>query len=317
MNLLGIDTSNYTTSVAVYSTEDKKIIQEKKLLPVKAGERGLRQSDAVFHHTVQLPERFEALWQHADLQNIAIDAIGASAFPRRMENSYMPCFLVGSGMAKSMSFALHIPYFEFSHQEGHVAAALYSAHQLSLLQAPFLAFHLSGGTTDALLVEPDAQHILNVTLLKSSLDLKAGQLIDRVGVLLGLQFPCGPAMEKLAFQSNKEFSVRPTVKDGNCCLSGIENQCQKLLRENEAPENIAKFCLMNVIVAVDHMLQSICHSHPNLPIVFSGGVASNAQLQAYFKAKYNTVYFAEPIFSADNAAGIAVLTALMKERTGL
>lgn len=313
MKVLGIDTSNYTTSAAIY-TEDGTIIQEKKLLPVKKGEKGLRQSDAVFHHTVQLPQMIEAVFKKAQG---SVDCIGASAFPRRMEGSYMPCFLVGLGLAKSLSAALSVPYYEFSHQEGHIAAALYSAGQLALLEKPFLAFHLSGGTTDALLVHPDKEHILKVELLAKSLDLKAGQLIDRVGLMLGLAFPCGPALQELAMQSDKSFKIKPTVKDADCCLSGVENQCQTLLKRGEAPQNIAAFCLASVIAAVDAMVQSLYASHPGLPILFSGGVASNAQMQSYFKNKYNNVFFAEPIFSADNAAGIAVLTAMMKERTSL
>ncbi len=312
MNVLGIDTSNYTTSVALYNTETKEIVQEKKLLPVKKGEKGLRQSDAVFHHTVQLPERVKALFQKTD---VIPDCIGASAYPRRMEGSYMPCFLVGAGFAKSVSDIFKIPYFEFSHQEGHVAAALYSAKRLDLLKEPFLAFHLSGGTTDALLVTPDETHIFNVTLLAKSLDLKAGQLIDRVGLMLDLQFPCGPALQELAFKSEKTYKIKPTIKDGDCCLSGVENQCAKLLKDGTAREDVASFCLSSVISAVDAMVASLYEGHPGLPILFSGGVASNAQMQAYFKAKYDDVYFAEPMFSADNAAGIAVLTALMKERT--
>ncbi len=312
MNVLGIDTSNYTTSVALYNTETKEIVQEKKLLPVKKGEKGLRQSDAVFHHTVQLPERVKALFQKTD---VIPDCIGASAYPRRMEGSYMPCFLVGAGFAKSVSDIFKIPYFEFSHQEGHVAAALYSAKRLDLLKEPFLAFHLSGGTTDALLVTPDETHIFNVMLLAKSLDLKAGQLIDRVGLMLDLQFPCGPALQELAFKSEKTYKIKPTIKDGDCCLSGVENQCAKLLKDGTAREDVASFCLSSVISAVDAMVASLYEGHPGLPILFSGGVASNAQMQAYFKAKYDDVYFAEPMFSADNAAGIAVLTALMKERT--
>lgn len=313
MNVLGIDTSNYTTSAAIY-TENGTIIQEKKLLPVKEGEKGLRQSDAVFHHTMQLPQMIEAVFHKAQG---SIDCIGASAFPRRMEGSYMPCFLVGLGLARSLSATLSVPYYEFSHQEGHIAAALYSAGQLSLLKQPFLAFHLSGGTTDALLVHPDDEHILKVELLAKSLDLKAGQLIDRVGLMLGLSFPCGPALQELAMQSNKSFTIKPTIKNTDCCLSGVENQCQNLLKRGEEPQNIAAFCLVSVIAAVDAMVQSLYASYPDLPILFSGGVASNAQMQAYFKNKYNNVFFAEPMFSADNAAGIAVLTAMMKERTSL
>ena len=84
MAYLGFDTSNYTTSVALYYPDENRIVHRKRLLPVKEGEKGLRQSDAVFHHTVQLPELVESLMSEAETK---IDGIGASAFPRMAEGS--------------------------------------------------------------------------------------------------------------------------------------------------------------------------------------------------------------------------------------
>lgn len=308
---LGIDTSNYTTSIAFYDSESQEIKQKKKLLPVRAGEKGLRQSDAVFHHTVQLPEITKELFQNFSGH---IDSVGVSVSPRRIEGSYMPCFLAGKGFAESYTSIQNVPLYSFSHQEGHIVAALYSANCLTLLEHPFLAFHLSGGTTEALYVTPSEQHILSAELVLQSLDLKAGQLIDRVGVMLGLSFPCGPALEELSKNATKSYKIHATMKDGNCCLSGIENQCQKLKAEGESSANIAKFCMDNIIEAVNQMILSLHEKYGSLPIVFSGGVSGNQQMQSHFLKKYKDVYFAEPVFSSDNAAGIAILTAMMQER---
>lgn len=309
MLFAGIDTSNYTTSTALYNSALNSVTQKKKLLPVKQGEKGLRQSDAVFHHTVQLPEVFSALLSECAER---IGAIGVSVFPRRETGSYMPCFLVGQSVAVSLSAALQCPLHTFSHQEGHIAAALYSANQLPLIKEKFIAFHISGGTTEALLVTPNEQHIFSANCIARSLDLKAGQLIDRVGVMLGLSFPCGAALEQLSDKSDVRFSLKPTMKGADCCLSGLENQCRNLYAKGESPENVACYCMHGVLAALMGMADALTEQYGNLPMVFSGGVASNAMLKNVLSARYGA-YFAEPAFSADNAAGIAILTALQEK----
>ena len=113
---LGIDTSNYTTSCALYNSDTDTVVHRKKLLPVKKGELGLRQSDAVFHHTVQLPELMRELFDGFDGE---IAAVGVSDAPMRAEGSYMPCFLTGVCAAESVSAATGKPLFRFSHQPLH------------------------------------------------------------------------------------------------------------------------------------------------------------------------------------------------------
>ena len=194
---LGIDTSNYTTSTAVYCPEHDLVLQKKKLLPVPAGALGLRQSDAVFHHTVQLPQLLEELSAEFGGE---IRAVAVSNAPRDAEGSYMPCFLAGMSAARAIASFLKVPLYFFSHQSGHIAAALYSAGRLSYFERPFYAFHVSGGTTEALLVRPNAAQIFEKELLAQSLDLKAGQAIDRVGGMLGLPFPAGAELDRLFAQ---------------------------------------------------------------------------------------------------------------------
>lgn len=238
-DFLGIDTSNYTTSAAIYESPHNVLLQEKMLLPVKKGEKGIRQSDAVFHHTVQLPEIIDKLFTKTGKRDIS--AVGVSYAPRRLEGSYMPCFLTGISAATAVSRALSVPLYRFSHQEGHIAAALYSAGRLELLNEPFIAFHVSGGTTEAVLVNPDNEHIINAEIVASSSDLKAGQAIDRVGVMLSLNFPAGPELEKLSEKSNAVFKIKPSMKNADCSLSGVENKCKKMLTENYEKSDIALF----------------------------------------------------------------------------
>lgn len=311
MAYLGFDTSNYTTSAALYYPEENRIVHRKKLLPVKEGERGLRQSDAVFHHTNQLHEITRELFEN---EKAVIDGIGASAFPRMAEGSYMPCFLVGLNTAKVLSCVLNKSVNITSHQNGHIVAALYSAGRLDLLKEKFLAFHVSGGTTEALLVEPCEEEIIKCTLVASSLDLKAGQAIDRAGVMMGLKFPSGAEMDKLAQKSERTFKkIKVYSKGADVSLSGLENKCRKMLSENESKEDISMFCFQYILSAVDTMTEKLLAEYGNLPLLYSGGVMSNSIIKEKLIEKYNGI-FAIPEFSADNAAGVAILTYLKENK---
>lgn len=302
---LGIDTSNYTTSAALFDSEANTIIQSKKLLPVKAGELGLRQSDAVFAHVKQLGDMVQNVFAEYGGK---ITAIGVSTRPRDIDGSYMPCFLVGEMAANCLGAALKVPVLPFAHQQGHVAAALYSAGRLDLFRERFIAFHLSGGTTEALLVEPSAERIIRCTKIGGSMDLKAGQAVDRVGVMLGLPFPAGKYLEELALKSDRKFKIKPVMKGTECCLSGIENKCRKMLENGEKPEDIALFCLKSVEAALCGMTDAMLSEYGKLPLVYAGGVMSNCIIRNTIENKYGGI-FAKPEFSSDNAAGIAVLAA--------
>ncbi len=309
--VLGIDTSNYTTSAAYFDTDSFEVKQSKKLLPVKKGEKGIRQSDAVFHHTVQLPIMLEGL---GDIKDIC--AVGVSDRPSCRKDSYMPCFLVGLGLAKGISYAKNIPYYSTTHQAGHILAALYSADKLDLVRGDesFLSFHVSGGTTDMLLVTPCGidDGLLSIERIGGSNDLKAGQLIDRCGVMLGLDFPCGIELEKLAFSCDEKFRHKISVKNGECSLSGYENKLKKLYDEGAEPSYIAKYCLSAVGTAVHELTRySLSELGRDTSVVYAGGVMSDKIIADMLSEDFDA-YFAEPQFSCDNAVGVAVYSAFMK-----
>lgn len=308
MGCLGIDTSNYTTSAAVY--EGGVLENRRMLLPVKPGEKGLRQSDAVFHHVRQLPQVLGPVLEKYS----PLGAVGVSVSPRGGESSYMPCFLVGKGFAQALGKAWGVPVEFFSHQQGHLAAALYSAGQLGLLDKPFLAFHVSGGTTEALWVRPGQDGMPVADLAAQSLDLKAGQAVDRVGVMLGLGFPCGPELEKLALQWGDKVTVRPAMKGADCSLSGIENKCAAMLGQGRKPAEIARTCIEAIGAALDRMCETLLAQAGPLPVLFAGGVCSNSILREKLGGKYGA-WFAAPEFSTDNGAGVAILA--QKKRFGL
>lgn len=307
-NYLGIDTSNYTTSVALYDADIKKVIHQKKLLPVKEGQLGLRQSDAVFHHVQQLPDVLGNVMNQVDSLPLAI---GVSKSPRDAEGSYMPCFTVGVCNARVLSSTLKVPYYEFSHQRGHIVAALYSADRLDLLSERFLAFHVSGGTTEAVIVKP-SKDIIKTELVAKTLDLNAGQAVDRVGSMLGLKFPAGAELDKLACTYEGKIKSKPTLKGCDCCLSGVENICSEMLRKGEQSNKVARYCIEHICATIDNMCENLIKEFGELPVLFAGGVMSNSIINKRLKEKYNAV-FALPEFSSDNAAGIAILTAMRAE----
>lgn len=300
---LGIDTSNYTTSAALYDSESGAVRQQKQLLPVKEGELGLRQSDAVFAHVKQLGALVEALFEAGPPP---LAGVGASVRPRDAEGSYMPCFLVGEAVAQSVGAACGAPLTRVSHQSGHIAAALFSAGRLDLIGERFAAFHLSGGTTECLIAEPGGPCGFTVRLFARSLDLKAGQAVDRVGGMLGLRFPAGRELERLAKESEKTYRVRPVMKGADCSLSGIENRCQKMKLDGEADRDIARYCLDSILAALCGMTEAVRARFGELPILYAGGVMSNSIIREAVTARYGG-YFADPQFSSDNAAGVAIL----------
>ena len=298
MPVLGLDTSNYTTSAAVFDGLNGK--NAGRLLDVRPGELGLRQSDALFQHVKRLPGLLEQLTGKLDIQ-----AVGASTRPRAVEGSYMPCFLAGESQGRGIAAALGVPFYAHSHQQGHLAAAAWSAGRLDLLDAPFLAWHLSGGTTELLLVRPEGCTV-TAEIIGGTSDLSAGQLIDRTGVLLGFPFPAGKALDALYPQSDARYEPRVRLKELTFSLSGMENQIKALKEEGEKPANIARFALDTVFHVVVRATREAQKRYPGLPVLCAGGVASNSQLRTWL-ASYGAV-FAEPQYSTDNAMGTAVLT---------
>lgn len=299
MCVIGFDTSNYTTSVAYFDGQTGKNCSQ--LLPVKSGELGLRQSDAVFHHTKSLPDLSGRLF--SELSANDVQCIGVSTRPRAVEGSYMPCFMVGYSHAKLLSEALHVPLVECSHQHGHVAASLWSAGRLDLMDQPHLAWHLSGGTTELLLVEPEGKNV-SCKRIGGTSDISAGQLIDRTGRLLGLPFPSGKHLDALSSQALQKDYFPVKSKDLTFSLSGVQNKVQQYFSTASAADTAA-YALRSVIHAVYQTTVAAQREYVGLPVVFAGGVASNTMLRHLLKPL--DPVFAKPEFSTDNAMGVAIL----------
>lgn len=297
---LAFDTSNYTTSTALFSPTGQA--QVRKLLTVPAGALGLRQQDALFQHVRRLPELTEELLETA----AEISCVGASVTPREAEGSYMPCFLAGAGQGRTAAKVLGVPFYPWSHQQGHLAAAAWSAGRLDLLDRPFLAWHLSGGTTELLKVEPLGQAV-TAEVIGGTTDISAGQLIDRTGVLLGLDFPAGKALDALAQNAAdqcKPFAVK--VNGLRFSLSGMENKVKAMAEAGEEKAKIAAFVLNTLAQVLEKVTKEARTADPGREVLCSGGVASNTTIHA--RLTRGGAVFSTPEYATDNAMGVAILT---------
>ena len=297
---IGIDTSCYTTSVAC--VDEKSIVYEKRtVLSVKEGERGLRQSDGVFQHVRNLEPLLTGLFEAVPREDVR--AVGVSCAPRDGADSYMPVFTVGKTAASAIASSMGVPLVQTSHQRGHVRAALLGNE--ALMERHFVGLHISGGTTEIFTVSPS----LSITLLGGTNDLHAGQFVDRVGVRLGLSFPTGPHLERLAGEAqNKDVKLPSSVSGMECSFSGVETRAQALA--GSVPDAELAYavydCLARTIAKLIANAAKAAECHD---VLIAGGVASSALLRAMLKRKLTAerLFFAGPMLSSDNAAGVAMI----------
>lgn len=306
---LGIDTSNYTTSVALVDENENMIYNKGILLEVKSGERGLRQSDALFQHVKHLPVLLEELGQQRD-----INIICYSERPRPRPDSYMPVFCSGESLARSLAGVLGVPKLAVSHQENHIRAALYGSGSPQL-EKVFCAVHFSGGTSEILLVEK--QEIgYNCTIIAQTLDLNAGQLVDRIGVLMGCDFPAGKALEVLATQADttnidQKFVISTSMEGLDFHFSGQENQAKRHLENGADQGLVAYLVLKSIAKTLSKTIVGLSKKYSFQAVLFSGGVMSNRIIKAIVEKELKLsgllLYFSPGEYSRDNAAGNALM----------
>lgn len=306
--VIGLDTSCYTTSAAAVTVEGEVVASCRKLLPVELGERGLRQSEAVYAHVRQLPERMEALGEQ--IRGMEIVAVCASSRPRDEQESYMPVFMVGDAQGRALAAMLGVPCFASTHQRGHIAAAKVDS---SIREGDLLAVHLSGGTTELLAMQADS-----LTLLGGTLDLHAGQVVDRTGVALGLPFPAGPYLEELAVKGTARALLPVSMTDGglNCHLSGAESQIQRWIKAGTMNrEDIAREVYDLLARTVARMVLAGAEKTGIRQVLIAGGVSSSALFRQLVTARIHKqdkdlhVCFGKPEYSGDNAVGAALIGA--------
>ncbi|MBQ9272345.1 MAG: DNA-binding protein [Mogibacterium sp.] len=310
---LGIDTSNYRTSVAVIGQDGNVKIQKAVLLEVPQGSRGLRQSEAFFRHSGRLPLYLEEIFKETDPADIK--AIGVSDKPRRQEGSYMPCFMAGTNLAVSLGAAMKLPVFRFSHQEGHAAAVLPEDTGERVL-----FMHLSGGTTEFLLCEADEDGY-SMEIVGGTKDIAVGQLIDRFGVASGLPFPSGPFLDSMAYEVLEKETFRDALKrkntilprikinDGWFNLSGAETCLMRYDGGNTAEAAAELF--VNTAKLLYYSAADLAGKYDINKVCMAGGVASSRTVRALTECLRKEgdpdIIFGDPVLSSDNAVGTARL----------
>lgn len=286
MLTLGFDTSNYATSLAVFDTDAKEVVcAKKKFLPVKEGQRGLRQSEALFHHTAALPGLLQELAGETPLARVAGNWGFRKAAPGRglvyaVLSGGRQCGQCGCVCARRTPGAHHAP-------AGACGRRAVRQRPVAIVCTPALVFHISGGTTDLLL----CNGVTVQQTLGTSLDLYAGQAVDRIGVKLGFPFPAGEHLSRLAAECPQQPRVKAVLKGMNCHLSGLENQCGALLDKGYPPAYVAKYCLCTVGETVFRMVEAAYAAGFRLPVVCAGGVMSSQIVRDYVTARLRDVCF--------------------------
>ena len=312
---LGIDTSCYTTSCAIIDSDFHIVGEARKLLEVKPGERGLQQSNMVFQHTKALPKLM------LELPQVPISGIGVSGFPRREENSYMPAFMVGLGQGETLSHILNVPLHIFAHQENHILAALRDLEHIPT--EPFLALHLSGGTTELVYCHHQGEGIFESHIIGGSKDLQGGQYVDRIGVAMGLPFPAGKHLESLALQTTEYEPLPSSMKDGWISFAGPCSAAMRRINKTMSDldkSNLARAVFTSMGNALEKMITYHIKEKPVHTLIAVGGVMSNSllrnRLETYCKRNRMTLHVAQPQYSVDNATGNAFGAAYLQESRG-
>ncbi len=301
--VLGIDTSNYKTSVAAIDPEGIIVCNYQQLLEVKKGERGLRQSTALFQHVNQLPVLMERVQQVLS-DRYSIAGVSVSNRPRPVEGSYMPVFQAGVSTARSIAAALDVPVLQFSHQEGHIEAV---KHYSCMKETErLICFHFSGGTSEALLVDCGT-----ISLIGGSKDISFGQVLDRLGVTLGMAFPCGEEMDQIAQKHGIiEKNALPKIRcqEGYINLSGIETKCQRSVG-TLPKEALISMTFHRIAQAMESICIELAEKYQIQDFLFAGGVSSSKFIRQYLQERLPQFHicFGEPELSTDNAVGIALL----------
>ncbi len=310
---LGIDTSCYTTSVAVLDRQGNLVDDARRVLEVKPGRRGLAQSEMVFQHTRNLPELIEKIFTRHSMRIIGI---GVSQKPRPIEDSYMPAFLSGFGVARSLAAAMNVKLIPISHQENHMEAGLWSSEFLN--SQKFLMLHASGGTTDLLLAESQPSGRFTLSEMGGSIDLHAGQYVDRVGVALGLKFPAGAELEKIADKTDIPYILPVSVKDTQISFSGPATAALRAIDSGAAPPSIALGVEISLADSLSLCLLNVAKKHNLSDVLLVGGVTANKYIRKRITERLASskikVFIPDSIYSSDNAVGCAAIARRLLEK---
>ncbi|MBK8557682.1 MAG: tRNA (adenosine(37)-N6)-threonylcarbamoyltransferase complex transferase subunit TsaD [Lewinellaceae bacterium] len=221
--------------------------------------------------------------------------------------------LVGTTFAKAMALSLNIPLIEADHMQSHVLAHFAEAPKPAF---PFLCLTVSGGHTQIVLVKD----FLDMEILGNTIDDAAGEAFDKTGKMLGLDYPAGPIIDRLAAQGAAVFPFpEPSVAGLNFSFSGLKTAVLYFLRDQKAinpnfiPENLANICASvqhTIVKVLLKKLRKAAHQTGIRQVAIAGGVSANSGLRNALKAMGEKeqweVFIPAFEFCTDNAAMIGV-----------
>lgn len=295
---LGLDTSHYTTSIALINEKDKIVEDRRVQLFVKPGKKGLRQSEALFQHWNNLPDLLDPILR---TYSTRLKGVCVSEKPRPLKDSYMPVFNAGISVAKILSASLFVPLFCTTHQEGHFKAGMVS-NKIEK-HKPLIAAHLSGGTLELVVVQDNCLEIAGGTK-----DISYGQLIDRIGILLGLPFPSGAALDEIALAYGSRIQHNPLTpiftESTWVNLSGVETQL-KFIIEQYTKQEISVFLFERIAESFLKITEAAKKKYTVDQVLVTGGVAASMFLRKYCESA--GYFFAQTNLCSDNAVGVALM----------
>jgi N6-L-threonylcarbamoyladenine synthase len=298
--IVAIDTSCYTTSLALIGADGQVLADRRIMLAVARGERGLRQSEAFFQHVQNLPRLLDEAWRREP-----VTAVAAATMPRPVPGAYLPVFQAGASFAELLAKTLDVPFYKTTHQEGHIRAGFAGE---TPPDRPFLVWHISGGTTELLWVRP-RQAGYEIEKIGGTSDLPAGQFIDRVGVAMGTAFPAGPELEQLALKSSADEALPIAVQDYSISFSGPESAAQRLIKQGADPRLVSRQVLNCISRSLLPVTEHAMKEYKTKLLLLVGGVAANQLLREAFQANFKNcrVRFGSRELSGDNAVGVGLL----------
>jgi N6-L-threonylcarbamoyladenine synthase len=295
---LGIDTSCYTTSLVAIDQNNHILFEDRISLEVKDGHLGLRQSQAFFQHIRNLPILYEKCLNVIDPANIG--SVCVSSQPRNVKDSYMPVFTAGVNLGKIMAKSLKCQYLEISHQENHLLAVAFD----HLLPETFIGVHISGGTSEILKVNNKERMFSEI--IGKSLDLSFGQLIDRIGLYMGLAFPCGKKLDQLRTDPKNRYQLKLSIKELSFNLSGFENKLKGFYDQDHDLSKVSNTLFYYLALILSQVLKEALRDSNLETVVLSGGVSANSYLREFLVKTIDAcVIFPEIPYATDHALGNA------------
>lgn len=299
MIILGIETSCDETGVAI--CDNSKIISSyTKTQSIHTKFGGVVPEIASREHEKFLPEITDKVLKDSKLEYSDLEAIAVTSGP-----GLMGSLLSGISFAKGMSQGLGIPIIPINHLEAHLNSAFI---EFEVLEPPFINLLVSGGHTQIWLVKD----LFEYTLLGETLDDACGEAFDKGAKTLGLNYPGGPEIEKLATQGNKELIdfPRPIINDGtyNFSFSGLKTSLINCVNKNKY--NLSDVAASYQEAIVDCLVGKLKNSMDDLNIntgIVCGGVAANQRLREKLHELDKTIIFPSLKYCTDNADMVAFL----------